>query len=189
MAFAFFATAMDYLFQSSRLGFRQWHPSDLSPFAALNADADVMEFFPNTLTVEQTQVAIKRYQRHFVEQGYGWYATDLLKDGKFIGFIGLSKVSLDVNFSPCTEIGWRLAKAYWGHGLATEGAKACLDYAWNTLQLKEVYSLTPLLNKPSTRVMQKIGMTYQNSFLHPKIEKGHRLEDHVLYKVKNPTRT
>lgn len=187
MAFAFFAIVMDYLFQSPRLGFRQWQQNDLNPFAALNADAAVMEFFPSTLSLEQTQEAIAQYQQHFATHDFGWYAVDLLATGTFVGFIGFSKTEMNVSFSPCIEIGWRLAKPYWGKGLATEGAQACLHHGWRRLDFTEVYSFTASINHRSARVMEKLGMVYQGTFLHPKVEKRHLLEEHVLYKVKRAT--
>ncbi len=186
MAFAFFAIVMDYLFQSPRLGFRQWQENDLTPFAVLNADAAVMEFFPSTFNLEQTQEAIARYQQHFATHGFGWYAVDLLATGTFIGFIGFSKTEMDVSFSPCIEIGWRLAKPYWCKGLATEGAQACLHHGWHTLGFTEVYSFTASINQRSARVMEKLGMVHQGTFLHPKVEKGHTLEEHVLYRIIKP---
>ncbi|MCE7991550.1 MAG: GNAT family N-acetyltransferase [Roseivirga sp.] len=174
---------MDYLFQSPRLGFRHWQKNDLAPFAAINADSEVMEFFPSIQSLEQTREAIQRYQQHFEAHGYGWYAVDLLETGTFAGFIGFSKVTMDVSFGPCVEIGWRFAQTYWGKGLATEGAKACLRYGWETLGFTEVYSFTASINKRSARVMEKLGMSYQGNFLHPKLEKDHSLEEHVLYKI------
>ncbi|GAB5525626.1 MAG: GNAT family N-acetyltransferase [Roseivirga sp.] len=186
MAFAFFAIVMDYLFQSPRLGFRTWQENDLPPFTELNADEEVMEFFPSTLSLQQTKEAIGRYQRHFKTHGFGWYAVDLLATDTFIGFIGFSKTEMDVSFSPCIEIGWRLAKPYWGKGLATEGAQICLNYGWHTLGFTEVYSFTASINQRSARVMKKLGMVYQGTFLHPKVEKGHSLEEHRLYKVSKP---
>lgn len=183
MAFAFLAIVMDYLFQSPRLGFRSWRQEDVTPFAALNADREVMEFFPSTLSLLQTREAIDRYRLHFETHGFGWYAVDLLATRTFIGFIGFSKMEMDVSFSPCIEIGWRLAREYWGKGLATEGAKACLQYGWHTLGFNDVYSFTAAVNKKSARVMEKIGMVYQGTFLHPKVEKGHALEEHLLYRV------
>jgi RimJ/RimL family protein N-acetyltransferase len=176
---------MDYLFQSKRLGFREWRAADAAPFAALNADSDVMQFFPSVLSAEQSRQAVLRYQNHFKQHGFGWYATDLLASGQFIGFIGFSKVHMAVDFAPCIEIGWRLSKAYWGQGLATEGAIACLHYGWTQLDFQEVYSFTAALNKPSARVMQKAGLTFLRNFLHPKVATGHPLQEHVLYRVKN----
>lgn len=177
---------MDFLFQSPRLGFRQWQSTDIAPFAAINADPDVMEFFPATLSAEQTREAVQRYQKHFEIHDFGWYAVDLLETGTFIGFIGFAEVDIEVGFNGSIEIGWRLAKPYWGKGLATEGAKACLEYGWTHLGFSEVYSLTATLNKRSARVMEKLGMSYQGNFLHPKLEKEHPLEEHVLYKATCP---
>lgn len=177
---------MHYHFKSERLGFREWQASDLEPFAALNADEEVMEFFPKKLTQEQTELFIDISTAHFQAHGFGWYAVDLLETGRFIGFIGFQHVKFDAPFTPAIEVGWRLDKDYWNQGLATEGAKACLQHGWEKLDFETVHSFTASVNKRSARVMQKIGMHYESNFMHPKVEKGHLLEEHVLYRIDRP---
>ena len=173
---------MKYLFQSQRLGFRKWTPADLAPLSALNADPEVMEFFPSTQTTEQTKALLERIDQEFKEFGHCWYAVDTLEDGDFIGFIGLAwNVQEELDFTPSAEIGWRLKKAAWGKGYATEGATRCLKYGFEDLKLSEIYSFTATINKRSEKVMQKIGMTKIGEFGHPQIEKGHALHQHVLY--------
>lgn len=177
---------MSYIFETDRLGFRQWKASDLEPFAAINDDDRVMEFFPAKPSKADTARFIETTTEHFAAHGFGWYAVDLLETGELIGFIGLKNFDFQNDIGSGVEIGWRLATAYWGKGLATEGAKACLDYAWQELNLSEVYSFTPVLNKRSARVMQKLGMSFLQEFNHPKVEKGHVLERHVLYRIQRP---
>jgi len=172
-----------YLFQSERLGFRKWAEADVLPMAALNADPAVMEFFPSTQSLEETKTFFDRVATHFKDHGHCWYAVDTLDNKEFIGFIGLAYNDMEADFSPCVEIGWRLKKAAWGKGYATEGAKRCLAYGFEELQFKEIYSFTAILNKRSERVMQKIGMTKVGTFEHPKMAVGHVLRPHVLYRV------
>jgi ribosomal-protein-alanine N-acetyltransferase len=170
-----------YIFQSERLGFRKWIPSDHALFAALNADPVVMEYFPAPLTVPETDHFIERINNHFYEYSYGLYAVDSLEDNSFIGFIGLSHPRFESPFTPCVEIGWRLAKEYWNKGYATEGAIACLDYGFNTLNIDEILSFTAVQNVRSENVMKKIGMERIGEFDHPALP-GSWIERHVLYK-------
>ena len=176
----------EYLFTSERLGFRHWLASDTDTFAEMNADPEVREFFPNLLTFEESLASIRRYQNHIDQAGFGFYAVDLLKSAAFIGFIGMVEATFPAAFTPCMEIGWRLKKSVWNNGYATEGAKRCLDFAFNVMEVAEVYSFTACLNKKSERVMQKIGMKKVGIFDHPKIEEGHPLKPHVLYYIKTP---
>lgn len=171
----------DYFFDSERLGFRKFNNSDIDSFLELNADPEVMRYFPSTLDRDQTQNLMNVINKHIDEHGFGFFAVDYLSDKKMIGFIGLKKVDFEADFIPAVEIGWRLNKKYWNKGLATEGAKRCLEFAFSDLGLKKIYSFTPLINQPSERVMQKIGMKKINEFDHPKVETGHSLERHCLY--------
>ena len=174
-----------YYFTSERLGFRNWTDDDTEPFAALNADPRVMEFFPNVRTKIETEEFLMRVTQQFHEYGYGWFAVDELACGNFIGFIGISHPKFETFFTPCLEIGWRLAKEYWNKGYATEGAQACLDYAFTILKVNEVYSFTAVQNIRSENVMKKIGMLKIGEFDHPMLP-GSWLERHVLYKISNP---
>ena len=178
---------MEYLFTSERLGFRTWQSSDIPVLASMLADDRVMEFYPDKKSLEETTDFVKSIDKHFNEHGYGLYATDMLKTGEFIGYIGFKRFDFDVPFAPGIEIGWRTSADTWGQGLATEGAKACLTYAWETLGFERVYSFTAVPNKRSERVMQKIGMEKTGEFDHPKLDKGHWLERHVLYEILRPS--
>ncbi len=172
-----------YLFQSKRLGYRKWQDKDLLPMAALNADPEVMEFFPSTQSLEETKIFFQRVAKNFEDHGFCWYAVDVLKSREFIGFIGLAWCEMEADFTPCAEIGWRLKKSAWGKGYATEGATRCLAYGFEELQFKEIYSFTTTTNIRSERVMQKIGMSKVGVFEHPKMAIGHPLRPHVLYHI------
>lgn len=172
-----------YLFQSERLGFRTWREQDIAPMAALNADPEVMEFFPSTQSLAETKAFFQKVAENFQEHGFCWYAVEVLETQEFIGFIGMAWNTMDVDFTPCTEIGWRLKKAAWGKGYATEGAKRCLAYGFEELQFKEIYSFTSTTNNRSERVMQKIGMSKVGVFEHPKLAIDHPLRPHVLYRI------
>jgi RimJ/RimL family protein N-acetyltransferase len=170
-----------YCIVTQQLGLRNWQESDLKPFIAMNQDPDVMRFFPHIMTSGQTEVSFGRMKDHYRDHGYTFFAADHLEDQTFIGFIGLANTRFESHFTPCVEIGWRLMKKYWGRGLATEGAAACLDFAFDTLDIEEVYSFTPMSNLASERVMQKTGMKPDGSFMHPMIP-DHLLEEHLLYR-------
>ena len=174
----------DYVIKTNRLGLRKWRNEDLVPFAEMNRDPKVMEFFPNPLTEEESNSFVDRINSQFKNHGFGLYAVDELSTGNFIGFIGLSIPSFHADFTPCVEIGWRLAHKYWGKGYATEGAKACIEYAFATLKLPEALSFTATINNRSIRVMEKIGMHYSGIFNHPKVDINSDLCEQVLYKIK-----
>jgi len=179
---------MPYLLTTPRLGLRCWQPADLDPFAAMNADPAVREFFPNLMTREETAENIGRQEAHFNQHGYGFYAIDELATSKFIGFTGLKCLdgpdTSDLWFTPCVEIGWRLRREAWGRGYAPEAAQACLIYALEALKLDKVYAYTAEHNAKSRRVMEKIGMTLSGHFDHPLVEAGHPLRRHVLYEIR-----
>lgn len=169
--------------ETPRLILRDWEEKDLDEFKRMNGDETVMHYFPNTLSEAET---IKFYQiilQEFQEWHYGLYAVELKADGQFIGFIGFHRATFEMDFTPCIEIGWRLKKEAWGKGYATEGAKACLEYGFNKLDFKEVYSFTAKVNKPSENVMKKIGMNYIKDFDHPRVDEDSILKEHVLYKI------
>ncbi|MCP4458773.1 MAG: GNAT family N-acetyltransferase [Cytophagales bacterium] len=173
-----------YLFESERLGFRTWHGSDIANMAEINADPTVMEFFPSTQTLEQTQEFIERMRKNYNKSGYCYFAVDKLENGKFIGFIGLSNQDFKSDFTPCVDIGWRLKQSEWGKGYATEGAKRCLNFAFNELKLNIIKSHAPVLNLKSKQVMKKLGMNKVQTFNHPLLAGDERLQECVLYEIK-----
>jgi RimJ/RimL family protein N-acetyltransferase len=165
------------------LWLRRWRPEDLEPFAALNADPEVMEHFPSTLSREETAEAVGRVEKHYERHGFGLWAVEVPEQAPFIGYIGLAVPSFEASFTPCVEIGWRLARPWWGQGLATEGARAAVAYGFERLNLPEIVSFTVPGNARSRRVMEKLGMRYSEDFEHPRIEAGHPLRRHVLYRL------
>ncbi|WP_195575917.1 GNAT family N-acetyltransferase [Paenibacillus sp. 1001270B_150601_E10] len=175
--------------ETPRLLLRGWSEHDLEPFRQLNADETVMRYFPKTLTHEETDQFYNVIQAEFKESGYGLYAVEIKETKAFIGLIGFHKAVFEADFTPCVEIGWRLKKEAWGQGYAPEGAAACLQYGFQELGFDEIYSFTADINKPSQRVMAKVGMHYVKSFNHPKVDTASPLYPHVLYHVKKESRT
>lgn len=171
--------------RTERLLLRRWRHSDRLPFQQMNADLRVMEFFPELLTAEASDALIDRADDHFNRCGFGPFAVELLESKSFIGFIGLSIPAFDAHFMPAVEIGWRLAFEHWGKGLATEGARAALDFGFNDLGLQQVVSFTVPANQRSRRVMERLGMTHDpaDDFDHPRLPESHPLQRHVLYRI------
>ena len=170
---------------TERLLLRQWREEDLAPFAKLNADPRVMEYFPKLQTREESDASVKRVSEHIQQSGWGFWAAALLETGEFIGFIGLQPVPFQAAFTPAVEIGWRLAFEHWGKGYATEGAKAALQYGFEKLHLQDIVSFTATGNMRSRAVMERIGMHHEpnNDFDHPKLPDGHPLRRHVFYRI------
>ncbi|TDD18670.1 N-acetyltransferase [Kribbella turkmenica] len=170
---------------TDRLLLRQWRDSDREPFAALNADPAVMEHFPSLQTREQSDALIDRNSSAIDERGWGLWALEVRDTGRFIGFTGLSVPRFEAHFMPAVEIGWRLSKDAWGNGYATEAARAALAHGFGPAGLGEIVSFTATTNVPSQRVMQRIGMAHDEAgdFDHPRLQAGHRLQRHVLYRI------
>ena len=172
------------MLKTERLVLRQWTSDDLTPFSDLCGDVDVMEYFPKPLSEEESQKLGHRIQALIDERGWGFWAVEISEQNQFIGFVGLHTPSENLPFSPCVEIGWRIAKPYWNQGYVTEAAIASLGYAFETLGLDEVVSFTTVTNLRSQAVMKKIGMSNSGeNFMHPDIPITHPLCEHVLYKI------
>lgn len=171
-----------YIIKTERLGLRLWVTSDTSDFCDINADPEVMRHFPKILSESETHSMIERINKHHSDHGYGLYATEVLQTGEFIGFIGFAHPRFEASFTPCIEIGWRLKASSWNKGYCTEGAMGCLDYMKSHMDYDKVYSWTSPLNKPSERIMQKIGMEKVGEFQHPLLDPEHRLSQHVIYR-------
>ncbi len=173
-----------------RLILRQWQTSDRQHFAEMNADSEVMRYFPAPLTCEQSDKRLDEIIDFMDKHGWGFWAVELQQTGEFIGCVGLNKKPANSGYpqAPLVEIGWRIAKKYWRQGYAYESATACLNYAFNELGLDKVYAVTALINTPSQQLMKKLGMhnTHQD-FDHPSIEKRHILAKHCLYKIDRKT--
>lgn len=176
---------MNYLFTSQRLGFRNWQNEDLPKMALINADSAVMKYFPSTQTKEQTQQFIAKMQRQFEAKGFCYFAVDTLERNEFIGFIGISEQTYEADFTPCIDIGWRIAQQYWGKGFATEGAKRVLKYADDELNIDKILSIAPIINTASENVMKKIGMHKVKTFEHSLLIENERLKKCVLYETTN----
>lgn len=169
--------------ETERLLLRQWRDSDYHPFALMSADAETMRYFPSVLTAEQSREIADRCRELINQRGWGFWAVEVKATNEFAGFIGLHVPCAELPFSPCVEVGWRLARNFWGEGLATEGAQAALDFAFHELSLPEVVAFTAVSNKRSERVMQKLGMVRdEKTFEHPSLPEGNALRQHVLYR-------
>jgi RimJ/RimL family protein N-acetyltransferase len=169
---------------TERLLLRRWRDDDRAAFAAMNADPDVMEHFPGLMTAEQTDAFLLRVEQLFAEQRFGVWALEVIDTGQFVGFAGLLAPRFEAHFTPAVEIGWRLARHAWGHGYATEAARAAVDYGFTTLGLDEIVSFTTTTNLRSQAVMQRLGMTHDpaDDFDHPLLpDWPHRR--HVLYRL------
>jgi RimJ/RimL family protein N-acetyltransferase len=170
-----------YIFKSERLGFRNWKQTDIDNMFEINSDKDVMQFFPSFPTKEQTAEFIERMNTQFLSSKFCYFAVDKLESNEFIGFIGLSMQTYDAKFTPCVDIGWRIKSSEWSKGFATEGAKKCLFYAFNTLKIEKIYSVAPKINTKSEHIMKKIGMKKLYEFDHPLLLNDERLKCCVLY--------
>jgi RimJ/RimL family protein N-acetyltransferase len=166
-----------------------WSADDKAPFAALNADPRVMEHFPSTLTAQQSNEMVDRHTTLWHERGWGLWAVDRLDTGEFIGFVGLSSPTWTAHFTPCVEVGWRLAAAHWGHGFAGEAAVAAVDWGFDNVAEAgtEIVSFTTQGNANSRRVMHKLGFTHTaaDDFDHPTVVG--ELRRHVVYRMQRST--
>lgn len=173
---------------TARLKLRPWREGDLPAFAAMNADPLVMAHFPNPLTRTESDALAERIRRHFSEHGFGLWAVEALEDSSFAGFVGLAHTRFSAHFTPCIDLGWRLARAYWGKGYAREAARAAINVGFECLGLRELVAFTVPENLRSRRVMDALGMRRDpaGDFDHPHVPKGHPLRRHVLYRLQSP---
>ena len=164
---------------------RGWRDEDLEPFAALNADPEVMEFMPRLLSRSECETILGRIRDHFDRHGFGWWAVEVPDTAPLIGFVGISVPRFEAHFTPCVEVGWRLARAHWGQGYATEAARTAIAFGFEQAGLDEIVSFTAIINQRSQSVMQRLGMTRDPSedFDHPALPTDHRLCRHVLYRM------
>lgn len=171
--------------RTGRLVMRAWRDEDRSPFAALNADPSVMEHFPSTLSRAQSDELVDRLVDRWRAGGPSLWAVEVPGVAPFIGYVGLLAPSFEAHFTPCVEVGWRLAAEHWGRGYATEGAAAALTFGVEELGLDEIVSFTVEANSRSRRVMEKLGMHHDpaDDFDHPKLPAGHPMQRHVLYRI------
>lgn len=169
--------------ETERLILRLWKAEDRRPFAELNGNERVMNYFPSRLSVEESDAFIDRIEKEFEETGIGLFAVEIKATGEFIGYVGFHRFSFDAPFSPGWEIGWRISDRYWHKGYATEAAKACIDYAREKRFCDKIYSFTAVPNTRSENVMKRIGMKFEGTFMHPALADGHWLKEHKLYSI------
>ncbi|MFF5207697.1 GNAT family N-acetyltransferase [Streptosporangium sp. NPDC000396] len=171
--------------ETERLVMRRWREADREPFAALNADPEVMRHFPAPLTRQQSDAMVDRIESAFDEHGHGLWALEVRATREFIGFTGLAWQTFEARFTPALEVGWRLARAAWGHGYAGEAARAALDHGFGAAGQAEIVSMTAVTNLRSRRVMERLGLTRDpaDDFDHPRVPEGSPLRPHVLYRI------
>ena len=171
-------------FETERLVLRQWTLADRPPFADLNADPNVMEYFPAQLSHAESDAMADRCESLISERGWGFWAAETKQQRQFIGFVGLHIPVAGLPFSPCVEIGWRLASSFWGMGYATEAAEGALKIGFDVLQLPEIVSFTTVANSRSRAVMERLGMRQDvSTFEHPDLPLGSELREHCLYRL------
>jgi RimJ/RimL family protein N-acetyltransferase len=161
---------------------RQWKDSDFEPFASMNADVEVMRFFPRLLTTEESRQAFQRFQQGIEQKGWGLWVVQV--DGRFAGFTGLSEPKFSAHFTPCIEIGWRLLREYWGRGIAFAAAQQVAEYAFSVLRLEQLVSFTAATNSRSRKLMERLEFSHdlRDDFMHPSLDEDHPLRHHVLYR-------
>ncbi len=172
--------------RTDRLILRRWRDVDRGPFAELNADPVVMEYFPATLTRAESDAFVDRVEDHFDRHGYGFWALESIATADFLGFVGLWTATFDAPFTPAVEVGWRLGRRFWGSGLAPEAARAAVVDGFGRLGLDEIVSFTAAINLRSLRVMEKLGMSHDpaDDFEHPAVAAGNALRPHVLLRLR-----
>jgi RimJ/RimL family protein N-acetyltransferase len=177
--------------ETQRLLLRPWGPSDLAPFAEMNADPEVMAHLPAPLSREESDLLARAIRDHFGRHGYGLWAIEVRGQAPFIGFVGLlhrTAAQFPVPFAPCVEVSWRLRRDAWGEGYATEAARAAVAHGFETERLDEIVSFTAPGNTRSRRTMERLGMRHDptGDFDHPNLPEGHPLRRHVLYRLQSP---
>lgn len=145
--------------ETDRLTLRRWADADRDPFAALNADPDVMQYFRGVLDRAASDAFVDRIESGFDIHGFGLWAVELRRTGEFLGFTGLATHTFDAHFNPSIEVGWRFARSAWGNGYASEAARAALEYGFTIAGLEEIVSMTTRSNERSRAVMRRLGMT------------------------------
>lgn len=171
--------------ETPRLRLRQWQAADAEPFAALNADPEVMRYFPALLSRAESDALLERCQQMIQDLGHGLWALERREDQAFLGFVGLKPAPDSLDFAPVLEVGWRLSRHAWGKGYATEAAQAALRFGFETLNQHEVVSFTAVNNQRSWAVMERLGMKRSGTFEHPALPEGHALRTHVLYRMQS----
>jgi RimJ/RimL family protein N-acetyltransferase len=172
--------------RTDRLVLRRWRAADRAPFAELNADPEVMRYFPATLDRAASDAFVDRIETRFGERGYGLWALEVAATGEFIGFTGLGAMLDGVPGAGSVEVGWRLARRAWHHGYATEAALAAVEVGFGGAGQDQIWSITAVINLPSQAVMRRIGMTEHARFDHPRVPAGHPVRPHVGFLLRRP---
>lgn len=169
--------------ETDRLILRHWREEDVVDWVAMNADPEVMQYFPKVLTPDESLAMMERIQTRLENEEFGLWAVEVKNGDPFIGFVGLSIQDVGLAICPCVEVGWRLKRSAWGRGYASEAAKRSLEYAFNKCEISDIYSFTAKSNLKSQRVMQRIGLIERPdlAFSHPRIAPDSQLSEHVTY--------
>ncbi len=166
---------------------RQWSNEDLAEMARINADPEVMKYYPKLLSRQESNAAVEKFKSLISKNGWGFWAVESIRDRSFIGLVGLHKPTYKLPFGPCVEIGWRLARSSWGQGYATEAGRECLNFAFAQLELSEVFAFASVANMKSRAVMERLDMeNTQANFDHPTVPHNSPLREHVVYKIDSP---
>jgi RimJ/RimL family protein N-acetyltransferase len=177
---------------TERLILRPWRAGDATAFAAINADPEVMAHFPAPLPRDESDALLGRLMRRWRETGLAFSAAERRADGAVVGMVGLSRIGFGAPspLNGCVEVGWRLARAYWGEGYATEAARAWITHGFDAVGCDEIVAFTVPANRPSQAVMRRLGMVRDPSrdFAHPGLQPGHPLRPHILYRLRNEER-
>ena len=169
--------------RTARLLLRGWRAEDRDPYAAMNADAETMQFYPSILNRAESDARVDRAAQEWARDGYGRWAVEIPGVAPFAGYVGLKDPGFEVSATPCLEIGWRLAREHWGHGYATEAAGAAIEFGFTQAGVDEIVAFAVPGNARSLRVMTKLGMTFSGEFDHPGVAEGHPLRRHLLYRI------
>lgn len=175
---------MGAMLTTERLLLRAWRDEDEPALARLCADPEVMRHFPRPMTADEVGAFLERQRAQLAARGHCYFAAEHRESGRLVGFVGLSHQTYEAAHNPSVDIGWRLAREVWGQGLATEGARACLELAFGELALPLVVAVAPAVNRASLRVMEKLGMTEAGTFEHPCLVDCPRLQPCVLYEAR-----
>jgi RimJ/RimL family protein N-acetyltransferase len=178
------------LIETERLRLRTWKEADIDPMSHIDSDPEVRKFYDGLRDREYTIGMIKYFNKLFDEFGYTFYAAETKNDSKFIGFVGLNNLKLDIPCladrpKPHAEIGWRLAADSWGNGYATEAARSIIENAFSNLGICDIVAYTSKQHTASRRIMEKLGMSYNplDDFRHPDFAPDHWLSEQVLYRI------
>lgn len=170
--------------ETARLVLRRFEDADRAAFYALNADPEVRAYFPGVMSRADSDAFVDRINHSIDTLGFGFFCAEWRATGECIGMVGLARPIFDANFTPCIEVGWRLARHFWGMGLATEGAREALRFGFEDLAAEQIFSFTVPANQRSWRVMERLGMQRLGEFDHPALPEGDRLRRHVLYRLR-----